>query len=186
MLSIGNASRPDPDRAVLLDIGVGNGVTTLACARSHPDLLVLAVEVHQPSIARLLRSLEQDPLPNIRVVEADAVQLLDAMPGGSLAVVQVLFPDPWPKRRHHHRRMVDRAFATMAADALTPGGHLVVATDWPDYASHMRSAIATEPRLEPVGDGSRPDRPVTAYERRGLDAGRPIADLRYRRRPSEG
>lgn len=188
----------DRDAPRLLDIGVGNGDATRAWAAAHPDHDVVAVELHRPGIAHLLRHLDDTGPTNVRVVDADITVLLDAVPPGTLAGVRVLFPDPWPKRRHHKRRLVDPGFVRAVADRLVPGGRLHLGTDWLDYADAMRAALATEPRLIPevdVDDGpavdedgapidaptrwrtSRPDRPVTAYERRGLDAGRPITDL---------
>jgi tRNA (guanine-N7-)-methyltransferase len=182
----------------LLDIGVGNGLATLAWAGEHPDHDVVAVELHRPGIAHLVRHLDTDGPANVRVVDADITALLDAVPDGTLAGVRVLFPDPWPKRRHHKRRLVDPGFVGIVADRLHPGGRLHLGTDWPDYADAMRIALATEPRLVPVVDvddgpavnedgapieaptrwrSRRPERPITAYEQRGLDAGRPIADL---------
>ncbi|MBX3286261.1 MAG: tRNA (guanosine(46)-N7)-methyltransferase TrmB [Actinobacteria bacterium] len=187
---------------LVLDIGAGNGEATRAWAEAHPDHDVLAVELHRPGLARLVRDLHDAGPPNVRAVEADALLVLEAMPPGSLAGLRVLFPDPWPKRRHVGRRLVDPAFVRLATDRLAVGGWLHVATDWDDYAQQARASLATEARLEPVVDEvdeidgavadedghrpgwdgppwrtQRPERPVTAYEQRGLDAGRSIADL---------
>lgn len=170
----------------MLDIGPGNGEATLAWACAHPDHDVLAVEVHQPGLARLLRTVAADGPPNIRAIEADALTVVAALPD-ALHGVRVLFPDPWPKRRHLHRRLVDTSFVALAADALVPDGVLHLATDWADYADQMRAAVQAEPRLRLDGDtqtrpghpppSTKPARPVTAYERRGLEAGRTITDL---------
>jgi tRNA (guanine-N7-)-methyltransferase len=167
---------------VALDVGVGDGAATLAWARARPDLLVVALELHRPGLAKLLGALDADGPPNVRVAEADAVEAIDRAAPASLHAVRVLFPDPWPKRRHVARRLVDRAFVTAVADALEPGGELQVATDWDDYADHVRTMVATEARFEPLGADAAIARPVTAYERRGLDAGRTITDLAYSRR----
>lgn len=171
------------DGPLLVDIGVGDGTATRAWAAAHPDARVLAIELHRPGLAKLLAELDRDGPANVRVAEADAVEVVAGLDPGGARAIRVLFPDPWPKRRHVGRRLVDRAFAVAVADALEPGGVLALATDWPDYAEHMRTMVGAEPRLVPEGDGARPDRPITAYERRGLDAGRPVADLRYRRLP---
>jgi tRNA (guanine-N7-)-methyltransferase len=169
-----------------LDIGVGNGDATRAWAAAHPDVDVVAVELHRPGIAHLLRHLDGDRPTNVRIVDGDITALLPTAPPETFGTIRILFPDPWPKKRHHKRRLVDAGFVHQAADRLLPGGRLHLATDWPDYADAMRAALATEPRLAPVvdhddGDGAwrteRPDRPVTAYERRGLDAHRPVTDL---------
>jgi tRNA (guanine-N7-)-methyltransferase len=184
---------------VLVDIGVGDGAATRAWARDHPDANVVALEVHRPGLVKLLDALESEGPANVRVAEVDALEVLDALGVGSVRAVRALFPDPWPKRRHVARRLVDRAFARRVAEVLEPGGTLEVATDWPDYAAHARSMVATERRLTPSTEGAtrddgagddpeawrspRPPRPTTAYEQRGRDAGRPIVDLVWVRRP---
>jgi tRNA (guanine-N7-)-methyltransferase len=175
-----------------VDVGVGDGTATRAWAAAHPGDDVLAVEVHRPGLAKLLDALDRDGPPNVRVTEADALAVLDALEPGTVRAVRVLFPDPWPKRRHVARRLVDRAFAARVAELLEPGGTLEVATDWPEYAEHARTMVATERRLEPRTEvvdpdggwrSQRPDRPTTAYEQRGRRAGRPIVDLVWVRRP---
>ncbi|WP_421121928.1 tRNA (guanosine(46)-N7)-methyltransferase TrmB [Aquihabitans daechungensis] len=175
-----------------LDIGVGDGASTRHWAHAVPEADVLAVELHRPGVSRLLGQLDATGPANVRVAMADACVVLQELEPGSIAHLRVLFPDPWPKRRHVARRLVDRAFVAAAADALAPGGVLHLATDWTDYADQMRSMAATEPRLVPRPDGPagatgawqspRPDRPVTAYERRGVTAGRTITDLIWERR----
>lgn len=175
----------------LLDIGSGNGSATLAWARDHPDRDVVTVELHRPGLAQILRRLEAGGPANVRVAELDATALLEGgIEAGTFHEIRILFPDPWPKRRHLERRMVDGPFLARIADALPPGGVLHVATDWDDYADQVRSGIAAEPRLVPMADlgaGSwtsvRPDRPVTAYEQRGRAAGRTVTDLLARRVP---
>lgn len=179
----------------LVDLGGGTGEATRAWAEAHPDHDVLAIELHRPGIVRLVRDLEAEGPPNVRVVEDDGTALLSAWAAGELAGLRVLFPDPWPKRRHVGRRLVDPGFVRQAADLLRPGALLHLATDWDDYADQMRAALATEARwhvraditdgadvdpndpLSPRWRSNRPARPVTAYEQRGLDAGRTITDL---------
>lgn len=174
-----------------LDIGVGDGVATRDWAAAHPDDDVLAVELHRPGVSTLFAELEAGGPGNVRVAMADACEVLAGLDPSSVTHIRVLFPDPWPKRRHVERRLIDRAFAAAAADALVEGGTLHLATDWAEYADHMRTMIATDRRLEPrpgpgpAIDGAwsspRPDRPVTAYERRGLHAGRAVTDLVWAR-----
>jgi tRNA (guanine-N7-)-methyltransferase len=174
-----------------VDIGVGDGAATRAWAAAIPEADVVAIELHRPGVSRLLAELEADGPSNVRVAMADACAVLAAIEPGSVAHLRVLFPDPWPKRRHVARRLVDRDFARDASSALAIGGRLHLATDWSEYADHMRTMVATEPRLEPrpdLGDATaptwssrRPDRPVTAYERRGLEAGRSVTDLVWER-----
>jgi tRNA (guanine-N7-)-methyltransferase len=177
----------------LLDIGCGNGVATRAWALEHPDHDVVAVELHRPGLVRLLRDLDDAGPANVRVMELDALTVLEGAEPGTFAQVRVLFPDPWPKRRHRERRMVDGTFLARIAELLPIGGQLHVATDWDDYADQIRSAIGAEPRFQAVAKwpssdrsvlawaSSRPERPVTAYEQRAIDAGRAVTDLVARR-----
>jgi tRNA (guanine-N7-)-methyltransferase len=178
-----------------LDIGVGDGDATRAWAAAAPEADVLAVELHRPGVSRLLVDLEAGGPPNVRVAMADACAVLAGLQAASVHQIRVLFPDPWPKRRHVARRLVDRDFARAAASALAPGGTLHLATDWAEYADHMRTVIATEARrleprpardADPAGAwrSDRPERPITAYERRGLAAGRTVTDLVWTRTTS--
>lgn len=173
-----------------LDIGVGDGVATRAWAAADPAVDVVAIELHRPGVSTLFAALEAGGPANVRVAMADACEVLAALDPGSVDHLRVLFPDPWPKRRHVERRLVDRTFATAAADAIRVGGTLHLATDWAEYAEHMRTVLAAEGRFAPLSDGGppdgtwrspRPDRPVTAYEQRGLDAGRTVTDLLWTR-----
>ena len=167
---------------LVLDVGFGAGDATATYALAHPDRDVLAVEVHTPGIATLMRRLDDEDTANVRVMRADAVELLGFLADGSLRAVHVFFPDPWPKRRHHRRRIVRPDVVARVVALLEPGGVLHVATDWPDYAAQMRGVLTGEPGLsEPVA--GRASRAVTRYERLGLDAGRTIVDLRAERRP---
>lgn len=184
----------------MLDIGCGTGEATVAWAEAHPDAQVVAVELHRPGVAQLLTDLDRLGLGNVRICEADAVVLLDDVVGaGCFDEVRILFPDPWPKRRHVSRRLVDATLVRRLADLVPVGGRLAIATDWLPYADQVRAAIAAEPRWapqvevvddppsadeeadgEPVGPrwrSERPERPETAYERRGRLAERTITDL---------
>lgn len=176
------------DAPRLLDVGPGHGEATVAWAQDHPDHDVVAVELHLPGLLHLLGEADALGLGTIRATEADATAVVAAAEPGAFAHVRVLFPDPWPKRRHVGRRLVDEHFVPQVADLLPVGGTLALATDWADYASQMRRCLATDPRLAVELDtqaggaeGERPARPVTAYERRGLAAGRTITDLVARR-----
>jgi tRNA (guanine-N7-)-methyltransferase len=166
---------------------MGDGATTVALAEAAPEVLHVAVDVHRPGIAQLLRALDERELTNVVVVEGDVWDLLPRLPDGVLAAVQCCFPDPWPKRRHRARRLVTDRWVAEVARVLRPGGELRLATDWPDYAEQMRAAVAGSPLLSLVegADGWSPrfdGRPVTTYERRGLAAGRPPRDIRAVRR----
>jgi tRNA (guanine-N7-)-methyltransferase len=160
----------------LLDVGVGAGAATVAWALAHPDRDVVAVDVHRPGLALLLAALDGAGAANARVVDADVRALLADAEPGAVDDVRLLFPDPWPKRRHHGRRLVDAAFVARVGDVLPPGGTLHVATDWDAYADAVRAALAADGRFGPPVEG-RPDRPATAFEAAGVAAGRAVTDL---------
>ena len=168
-------------RKLVLEIGSGMGETTLEIARAHPETDFVAVEVHAPGVGSLLNAIEREQLTNLRVIRHDALDVLEHMVGdGTLAAIHLFFPDPWPKKRHHKRRMVQPAFAALAARKLAPGGILHAATDWPDYAEHMQEVFSKEPLLEPAPAGFT-SRPVTKFESRGQRLGHPIRELLFRR-----
>jgi tRNA (guanine-N7-)-methyltransferase len=169
-------------RPLVLEIGSGMGESTLAIAKAHPEIDFLAVEVHGPGVGSLLNGIEREGLGNVRVVRHDALDVLEQMiPDQSLAAIHLFFPDPWPKKRHHKRRLVQPPFAALAARKLAPGGILHAATDWPDYAAQMQDVLANEPLLQPVEEGLV-KRPSTKFESRGRRLGHPIRDLYFRRR----
>ena len=172
-------ARPGSPR--VLDLGFGDGEATVAFARSHPAYDVLAVEVHRPGIATLLQWLDAEGIDNVTVHDGDAVDVLARLTTGSLAEVHVFFPDPWPKVRHHARRIVRPDIVRRWAELLAPAGVLHLATDWAEYATKMRAVVADDGAFDaPVED--RAGRVVTKYERLGLAADRSIVDLRFRRR----
>ncbi len=166
---------------VVLEVGFGMGETTLAMAVADPDRDVLAVDVHTPGAGALVREVEAAGLTNLRVVVGDAVLVLqDMIATGALDEVRVYFPDPWPKTRHHKRRLVTAAFVRLVATRLRAGGRLHLATDWADYADAMLRSVAGEPLLDNPFDGFAPRpvrRPVTRYEQQGLDRGHQIFDV---------
>lgn len=172
---------------VLLEIGSGMGETTAALAAAEPDVDHLAVEVYEPGLAHLLMRLDEGGLTNQRLLRGDAVVLIsDALAPASLDGIRIFFPDPWPKRRHRKRRLVQPGFVRLAASRIRAGGTLHLATDWPDYAEQMRSVCTAEPSLRPLGapaeDGwpERPAwRPLTKFERRAVTDRRPVRDLLY-------
>jgi tRNA (guanine-N7-)-methyltransferase len=166
---------------LVLEIGSGMGETTAAIAEAHPETDFIAVEVHGPGVGSLLNRIEQHELSNVRVIRHDAVDVLQRMVSdGALAAVHLFFPDPWPKKRHHKRRLVQPEFAALAARKLAPGGVLHAATDWQDYASHMQEVFSREPLLERASVGFV-ERPGTKFETRGVRLGHPIVDLYFRR-----
>ncbi len=177
----------DPQRGAVLDIGFGHGESTIEMARAQPSLDVVGVEVHDPGVVTVLDAIENDPLPHVRVVHGDLVRFLRRIGPESLRVVRIFFPDPWKKKRQHHRRLVREDVVAALVDRLEIGGELHLATDIADYAALMQTVCDAEPRLA-GGVVERPDeRPLTRFERRGLDEGRHPTDLIYRRvRPEPG
>jgi tRNA (guanine-N7-)-methyltransferase len=170
---------------LVVEIGSGMGDATAEMAAADPDRDYLAVEVHTPGIANLLDLIHLRDLGNVRIVEGDAMELLDLLPPNSLDAVHVFFPDPWPKSRHHKRRLIQPTHVARLRSRLAVGGTLHCATDWAEYAGAMRTTLDADPGLVNAYDGYAPrpaNRPVTRFERRALRAGRPIADLIYRRR----
>ena len=170
----------------LLEIGFGTGQSLLALAKARPDLDFIGVETHQPGIGSLLLGIEQFNLDNIRIFEADVIDVLaKAIPDASLDGVQIFFPDPWPKRRHHLRRLIQAEFVHELISKLKMGASLHLATDWEDYAKHMMQVLAHEKRLINLAGIDQfttrsPYRPIiTKFEQRALRAGRQIFDLQF-------
>jgi len=166
---------------LVLEIGSGMGATTAAIAKERPECDFIAVEVHGPGVGSLLKLIEKEQLKNVRVIRHDALDVLEKMiPDGALAGIHLFFPDPWPKKRHHKRRLVQPAFAALAARKLGPGGYLHAATDWEDYASRMAEVLAAEPGLRRADDSAA--RPATKFELRGLKLGHKVHDFLFHRR----
>jgi tRNA (guanine-N7-)-methyltransferase len=171
---------------MIVEVGCGVGEATAALAAARPSYDVLGLEVWLPGVADTFHRLEQAGVDNVRMMSLDAAWVVEhLLSENSVSELWTFFPDPWPKKRHHRRRLVGPDFAAAAAGRLAPGGLWRLATDWPDYAERMLEVLEAEPLLENVYDGSAPrwdDRPVTRFERRGLDAGRTVTDLTFRRR----
>jgi tRNA (guanine-N7-)-methyltransferase len=172
---------------LVLEIGFGNGDALVAAAASHPEQNYLGVEVHRPGVGSLLLKLEAAKIGNVRVVVADANELFAYLPTASLHGIHLFFPDPWPKKRHHKRRLMQPAFAARLRDVLESGGYIHCATDWEDYATQMRKVLEATPGFSNIaGTGGYVDRPatrpLTRFEQRGRAAGRPVWDLLFRRR----
>lgn len=172
---------------VVVEIGPGMGDSLAPMAAARPASDVLAFEVFEPAIAALLARLATEEIGNVRIASVDAVDgFAHLLPPDSVDEVWMFFPDPWHKARHHKRRLLGTEFADLVASRLRAGGYWRLATDWPDYAAQMHDVLDRHPVFEsehPDGPASRwPDRPVTRFEQRGIDAGRTITDLVYRRR----
>lgn len=192
---VGIAYRPQPldlaavfGRAApsILEIGFGMGETTATIAAAHPEIDYLGIEVHTPGVGSLLKEIDERGLRNIRIIQHDAVDVVRDMIGpGTLAGIHVFFPDPWPKKRHHKRRLIQPPFVALLASRLAAGGYLHCATDWQEYAEQMLAVLGGEPSLVNSADGfaPRPDyRPSTKFEQRGLRLGHGVWDVVFRRR----
>jgi len=183
-------------RGLVCEIGCGTGTSTLAMAQAEPDIDVIAVEVYRRGLAQLLNSIDRAEVPNIRLVRGDGVDVLEHLIGPeSLIGVRVFFPDPWPKSRHHKRRLLQPATMALIADRLRPGGVLHAATDHPGYAEQIAEAGDGEPRLrraETTELGTSPasggvsisvQRPATKYETKARAAGSAVTELIWVRQP---
>ena len=167
---------------LVLEIGSGMGETTAAIAAANPQADFIAVEVHGPGVGSLLNRIDAAGLRNLKLIRHDAVAVLQHMiPDGSLAAVHLFFPDPWPKKRHHKRRLVQPEFASLAALKLAPAGVLHASTDWPDYAEQIELVFSGCDFFEKSTRGFA-ERPTTKFEARGKRLGHPIRDLYFRRR----
>jgi len=171
----------------VLEIGFGNGDALLHAASTDPARDYIGIEVHAPGVGRALTGIEHAQLKNVRVYRHDALEVLrDEIASGALDEVRIYFPDPWHKKRHHKRRLVNPDNAALIADRLRAGGLLHLATDWQPYAEHMWDVLDAEPRLRnragPRGAVARPDwRPLTRFENRGIGLGHGVCDLIYER-----
>ena len=170
---------------VVVEVGSGMGETTARIATENPGTDYLAIEVHAPGVGSLLKQVSEAGLNNIRVVRHDAVEVLrDMVPPASLSAIHVFFPDPWPKKRHHKRRLLQPDFAALAASRLAHGGVLHVATDWQEYAEHVLTVLSATPGLSNTAEGYAPRpamRPETKFERRGLKLGHGVWDIVFRK-----
>jgi tRNA (guanine-N7-)-methyltransferase len=176
------------DAPLVLEIGCGTGTSTLAMAQSEPEVDVIAVEVYRRGLAQLLSAIDRENVTNVRLIRGDAVDVLEQLIApGSLSGVRVFFPDPWPKARHHKRRLLQPDTVALIADRLRPGGILHAATDHPGYADQIAEVGDAEPRLSRLDAGAEPAicvvRPATKYESKAQDAGSAVTELLWQSRP---
>lgn len=170
---------------VIAEIGFGNGDATWQTALAHPEQNFIGIEVHRPGVGRLLMALEKHEIPNVRIACLDAVDFMgEHIPSASLDGIRIYFPDPWPKKRHHKRRIIQPDFVEVLASALKPGGILHMATDWAPYAEHMVEVLAGNGNFHNLAEAGpyspKPDwRPETHFERRGKRLGHGVFDLLY-------
>jgi len=169
----------------ILEIGFGMGETTAGIAQQHPECDYLGIEVHTPGVGGLLARIAELQLQNIRIVQHDAVEVLQHMIApGTLDGVHIFFPDPWPKKRHHKRRLIQPQFLAQLVSKMKPGALLHACTDWEDYAAQMLQVFSAEAALANTASGyaDRPGaRPQTKFERRGLSLGHRVWDLMFRK-----
>ena len=173
---------PHQPTPLYLDIGFGNGVSTLAFARQEPESAFLAVDVHTPGVGDLLSKLHEREITNVRVMETDAIAVLENMiRPRSLAGIYTLFPDPWQKARHHKRRIVQQGILDLMCSRLTPGGFWHIATDWSHYAESISELFAQPSNTKKWSRGNlaRPERAVTRYEARAISEGRAVTDFHF-------
>ncbi|MBI4986334.1 MAG: tRNA (guanosine(46)-N7)-methyltransferase TrmB [Rhodocyclales bacterium] len=170
----------------ILEIGCGMGETTAAIAAAHPENDYLGIEVHTPGVGNLMKEIALRGLTNLRVVQHDAVDVVrEMLPEASLAGIHIYFPDPWPKKRHHKRRLIQPPFVRLLATRLAPGGYFHCATDWEEYAGQMLEVLGAEALLANTAAGfaPRPDhRPLTKFEQRGQRLGHGVWDVIFKRR----
>lgn len=177
------------DASVVLEIGFGNGESLVQQASDNPDQDYLGIEVHEPGIGHCLLAAREAGVSNLRLISHDAIEVLEQqIPLESLQRINLYFPDPWPKKRHHKRRIVQPEFLSLCADRLQAQGSLHIATDWANYAEHIEETLAAADRFEcserREHDGDKPlDRPMTKFERRGLRKGHRIFDWRCIKKP---
>jgi tRNA (guanine-N7-)-methyltransferase len=169
----------------ILEIGFGMGETTALIAAAHPENDYLGIEVHTPGVGSLLKTIGEQGLTNLRIVQHDAVEVLANMIApASFDGTHIFFPDPWPKKRHHKRRLIQPPLVSLLASRLKPGAYLHAATDWQEYAEQILDVFAHESQLKNTADGfaPRPDyRPQTKFETRGLKLGHGVWDIIFRR-----
>ncbi|GHU59079.1 tRNA (guanine-N(7)-)-methyltransferase [Spirochaetia bacterium] len=179
------------DKPLTIEIGFGMGIATAQIAEEHPENNYLGIEVHRPGIGRLLWEIKKRGLENIRIIEHDAVTVLEKhIPDGAAAAFHVFFPDPWPKKRHHKRRLMTRPFTDLLAQKLTSGGYVYMVTDWVEYGEWALAELSATPGLiNPYGGvtgdfagGFAPRqswRPETKFERKGLDKHHELRELYF-------
>ena len=170
----------------ILEIGFGMGEPTAKIAQAHPENDYLGIEVHGPGVGSLLKQIDELGLANLRLIQHDAVEVLKHMiASATLDGVHIFFPDPWPKKRHHKRRLIQPELVALLCEKLKPGGYLHAATDWQEYAEHILAVLSAEAKLTNTAEGyaPRPDyRPLTKFEQRGIKLGHGVWDIVFRMR----
>jgi tRNA (guanine-N7-)-methyltransferase len=173
--------RFEDSEAHIIEIGFGMGDATRKVASEHPEWGILGIDVHKPGVGKLLWWIEQEKLNNLAIVEHDAVEVLtDMIPAGTVNGIHIWFPDPWPKKKHHKRRLIQQDFVDLLVNTLIPGGYIHIATDWEPYADYILEVLNNSDRLINCSNGwsPKPDyRPDTKFENRGIKEDRTIRDI---------
>ena len=170
---------------LILEIGFGMGTSTAEIAKSNLNKNYIAIEVHSPGVGNLLKLIQESDIPNLKIIQHDAVEVLNLMiKNNSLDGIHIFFPDPWPKKRHHKRRLIQSNLLKLIAQKIKKSGYLHIATDWEDYALWIIDLLDKEELLQKTSDDffKKPDyRPLTKYENRGIKLGYKVWDMVYRR-----
>ena len=170
---------------VVIEIGFGMGDATHQIAQDNPDISYIGVEVHKPGVGRLLYRIKENSISNLRIIEHDAVEVLDKMiPPGSVSGFHIFFPDPWPKKKHHKRRLIQDEFVARLADKLKPGGYVYAVTDWENYAEHILDVLNRSSLQNKYSHYADPQdwRPGTKFERKGREKSHAIYELMFLRK----
>jgi len=174
-------SFPHPERELILEVGFGMGRTTAEIAAAHPDKNYVGIEVHKPGVGRLLSDIAERGLSNLRIIQHDAVAVLQYMAGeNQFSGVHIFFPDPWPKKRHHKRRLIQPGFLDLLASRIKPGGYFYVVTDWEEYADQILEVVTGCGALSNQYEGFAPPqawRPKTEFERKGVARNHTIKEV---------
>jgi tRNA (guanine-N7-)-methyltransferase len=172
------------DNPVVVEIGFGMGIATAQIAEVHPDTNYIGIEVHTPGIGRLLWEIERRQLKNIRIIEHDAVEVLERAADASVSGFHIFFPDPWPKKRHHKRRLIQKPFTETVSAKLKSGGYIYMVTDWAEYGDWSLAELSAVAGLKNAYNGFAPPqtwRPKTKFEQKGLQKGHEIRELLFKK-----
>lgn len=176
----------EQDGPVILEIGFGMGDSLAQMALDNPTNNYIGIEVHKPGVGSLLATIEEKSIQNLRVISHDAVEVLEhVIPDQSLDGIQIFFPDPWPKKRHHKRRLIQSSFVELLAKKLKTDGRLHIATDWKNYAEWIEEVISANTDFKRLPEDTPHNRPMTKFEKRGIDLGHGVWDMIYQRLVNE-
>lgn len=175
-----------PKQEVIVEIGFGMGDATWQIAKENPNKAYIGIEVHTPGVGRLLHQMHLNSVPNVKVIEHDAVEVIDNMlPENSISGIHIFFPDPWQKKKHHKRRLIQVEFIKKILEVVKPGGYIYIVTDWVEYAEHIMEVFSKIEGIENPYDGyatAQDWRPRTKFEKKGLDKDHVINEILFRKK----